>query len=101
MLRKAQHDALNRTQRSDLAATLRWPRHLTTAAERQIAEMAGAGGGDPGFYWRIRLFARLDALEEILHMRDGAVTEAVLREDRVLLPFHAFAVNGEAAAVDL
>ena len=34
-------------------------------------------------------------------MRDGAVAEAVLCENRILSVLHALAINGEAAAIDL
>ena len=43
----------------------------------EIGYVASAGRGDSGFDWGIWLFAGLDAVEEILHMGDGAVLEAV------------------------
>ena len=49
-------------------STLRWPRQLTTVVVGQVPNMTRARGRDPGFYRRVRLFARLNALEEILHM---------------------------------
>ena len=57
---------------------------LTTVVVGQVADVSCTRGGDPGFYRRVRLFARLDALEEILHMCDGAVAEAVFGQNRIL-----------------
>ena len=39
-----------------------------TSVVGQVANVASARGRDPGFYWRVRLFTRLDAIEEILHV---------------------------------
>ena len=37
----------------------------------------------------VRIFARPNALEEILHVGDGPITEAVPADDGILLAFHA------------
>ena len=66
----------------------------------QVGDLAGAGCGDSGFNGRVRLFARSDAFEEILHVRDGAVAEAVFLEDGILVTLDALAIDGESAAID-
>ena len=67
----------------------------------QIGDLACAGCGDSGFDWRVWLFTRLDAVEEILHVGDGAVAEAVCPQDRVVFARHAFAMDAKAEAVKL
>ena len=55
--------------------------------------MAGARSGYAGFDRCVRLLAGLDALEEILHVGDSAVAEAVFGEDRILSSFRALAIR--------
>ena len=43
----------------------------------EVGDLAGAGRGYTGFDWGVGLFAGFDAVEEILHVGDGAVREAV------------------------
>lgn len=76
------------------------PGDLAVAVVGQVGDVAGAGCGDTGFDWGVGLFARLDAVEEILHVGDSAVLEAVGAEDGVAFGGGAFAVDGEAAAVN-
>jgi hypothetical protein len=58
------------------------------------ADVAGARCCDSRFHRRIRLLARLDALEEILHVSDRAVAKAVFGEHRdSSFPVHAFAIT--------
>src|SRR5438270_253221 len=63
--------------------------------------MARPCGRNSGFYWRVGFFASLDALEEILHVIDGAVPIALCAEDRILVPGHVLTIHSESAAVDL
>ncbi len=63
--------------------------------------MASAGCGDSGFDWGVWLFARSDAIEEILNVVDGAVAEAVCLDYRHVFGLRVFVIDGEAAAVDL
>src|SRR6266850_963359 len=80
---------------------LRRPGYLTGTAVGQIGDLAGAGCGNSGFDWRVGLFTGLDAIEEILHVVDGAVTEAVCPDDWIVLGRHAFVIDAKAAAVEL
>jgi len=61
------------------------PGYLTGAAVGEIGDLAGAGCGDSGFDWRVGLFAGFDAIEEILHVVDGAIAEAVCLDDGLSL----------------
>lgn len=47
-------------------STLRLP--CLTSVVGQVANVASARGRNPGFYRRVRLFTRLDAIEEILYV---------------------------------
>src|SRR5712675_2612188 len=76
------------------------PGDLAVVVVGEVGYVAGAGCGDSGFDWGVGLFAGLDAVEEILHVGDGAVLEAVGAEDRVAFGGGAFAMDGEAAAID-
>src|SRR5260221_603714 len=76
------------------------PGDLAVAVVGEVGYVAGAGCGDSGLYWSVGIFTGLDAVEEILHVGDGAVLEAVGAEDRVALGRGAFAVDGEAAAIN-
>src|SRR5260370_23241562 len=84
-----------------LFSTLRWPCVLAAVLVGEVADVAGTRGGDPGFYRRGRLFPGLDALEEILHVRNRAVAEVVCREDRILPLIDPLAMDGEAIAIKL
>ena len=66
----------------------------------EVGYVAGAGCGDSGFDWGVGLFAGFDAVEEILHVGDGAVLEAVGAEDGIAFGWGAFAMDGEAAAIN-
>src|SRR5271169_3049764 len=50
---------------------------------------------------RVRLLTRFDALEEILHMVDGPVAEAVCLHNRILSARHAFVIHAKPAPVEL
>src|SRR5712692_2030642 len=76
------------------------PGDLAVAVVGEVGYVAGTGCGDSGLDWGVWVFARLDAVEEILHVGDGAVLEAVGAEDRVAFGGGAFAVDGETAAVN-
>src|SRR5712675_1639660 len=76
------------------------PGDLAVVVVGEVGYVAGAGCGDSGFDWGVRLFAGLDAVEEILHVGDGAVLKAVGAEDGVTLGWCAFAMDGEAAAIN-
>src|SRR6266481_6885194 len=80
---------------------LRRPGYLTGAAIGQIGDLTGAGCGNSRFDWRVGLFACLDAIEEILHVVDGAIAEAVCLDDWIVLGRHAFVIDAKAAAVEL
>src|SRR5215472_2835961 len=67
----------------------------------EIADVTRAGGGYTGFHRSVRLFARLDAVEEILHVGDGAITVASLCKNRILPAGNAFAMDRETTAIDL
>src|SRR5207253_6334970 len=66
-----------------------------------VADVSGTRRGYAGLYGRIRVLSRLDALEEILHVRDGAVAEIPFREHRVLIFAGTLAIESEAATIDL
>ena len=67
----------------------------------EIGDVAGAGGGYAGFDRGVGLFAAADAVEEIFHVVDGAVAEAVGFDDGIVFAaLHAFAIDAEAAAID-
>ncbi len=76
------------------------PGDLAVVVVGEVGYVAGAGRGDSGLYWSGGLFAGLDAVEEILHVGDGAVLEAVGAKDRVALGRGAFAMDGESAAIN-
>src|SRR5712672_722817 len=76
------------------------PGDLAVAVVGEVGYVAGAGRGDSGFDWGIGLFAGLDAVEEILHVGDGAVLEAVGAEDGIAFGGGTFAMDGEAGAID-
>src|SRR6185312_3229315 len=63
--------------------------------------MAGTSRRDAGFYWGIRFFARLYALEEIFHVVDGTVAITASAQNWVLILGYVFAVQGESAAINL
>src|SRR5258706_13098702 len=77
------------------------PGYLTGAAVGQIGDLAGAGCGNSRFDWRVGLFAGLDAIEEILHVVDGAIAEAVCLDDWIVLGRQAFVIDAKAAPVEL
>src|SRR5208282_2588221 len=79
----------------------RRPRDLTGAAVGQIGDVAGAGCGDSGFDGRVGLFAGPDAIEEILHVVDRAVAEALCLDHRIVFACHAFVKHAKAAPVEL
>ncbi len=66
----------------------------------EVGYVAGAGRGDSGFDWGVGLFAGSDAVEEILHVGDGAVLEAVGAEDGIAFGGGTFAMDGEAGAIN-
>src|SRR5712672_1132373 len=76
------------------------PGDLAVAVVGEVGYVAGAGRGDSGFDWGIGLFAGLDAVEEILHVGDGAVLEAVGAEDGIAFGGGTFAMDGEAGAIN-
>ena len=75
---------------------LQRPGDLTGATVGQIRDLPGAGCGDSGFDRRVRLFAALDAVEEVLHVVDGAVAEGVGLEDGIVFGWHAFAIDAKS-----
>src|SRR5437588_10982742 len=77
------------------------PRNLAGAVIGQVGDVAGARGGDTSFGRSVWLFARTDAIEEVLQVVDRAVAEAVGPYYRIFPSGQAFVINGEAAAVDL
>ena len=60
--------------------------------------MAGPCSSDARFYGSIRLLARLNALEEILHVGGGSVDEAFFAEDGILSGLDALAARRKARA---
>src|SRR5712672_3621368 len=76
------------------------PGDLAVAVVGEVGYVAGAGRGDSGFDWGVGLFAGSDAVEEILHVGDGAVLEAVGAEDGIAFGGGTFAMDGEAGAIN-
>ena len=70
---------------------------LTSVMVGEVAHVPRPRRGHPSFHRRVRLFAALDARQEILHVGNGAVAKAALRKNRVLPAFHALTINGEAS----
>src|ERR1700719_1850732 len=64
--------------------SLRRPRDLTGATVGQIGDLARASCGDSGFDRCVWLFAALDAVEKVLHVRNGAVAETLCLDDRIV-----------------
>ena len=56
----------------------RRPNNLTVTVICEIANLSGTRGGDPRLDWRIWFSATLNAFEEVRHVRDGSIAEAVL-----------------------
>src|ERR1035437_4656220 len=80
---------------------LRWIIHLTTVEVSHVPNMACARGRNSSLDGSIWLLARLDAVEEVLHVRDRAVADAVFSEDRVLSIQYSLPIDTEAAPINL
>ena len=63
--------------------------------------MSGAGSGDSCFDRSVRLFAALHAVEEVLHVCDGAVSVAAFAKCGILFAGQSFAIDGHAASIEL
>src|SRR3954451_11466658 len=77
------------------------PCRLPTVLKCIISDLACSRGRNSRLYWSVRLLSALHAFEEILHVRNGAVTIAVFAQHGILIPLHSLAMHGEAAAIDL
>ena len=66
----------------------------------EVGEVSGAGGGYASFDGGVGFFAGLDAVNEVLHVGEGAVAEAVFGEDGVFFARDGFVVEGHGGAVD-
>ncbi len=77
------------------------PVSLAVAVVGEVGDVAGAGGGYSGLYGGVRLLTAFEAVDEVLHVLDGAVAEAGLGEDGVLFAVEALFVDAEARAGQL
>ncbi len=77
------------------------PWGLAGVAIGVVADLSGAGGGYSRLHGRVGLLTGVDAFKEISHVRVGAVVHAVFFENGILIILRVFAVDAEAAAVDL
>ena len=73
---------------------------MTRVPVNLIGEVAGTSRCDSSFHRRIGFSTALDAIKEILHVRDGAVTETVRLENRIVFAGHTFVKNAKAASID-
>lgn len=73
---------------------------MTRVPVSLIGEVAGTSRCDSSFHRRIGFVTTLDAIKEILQVRDGAVTKTVRLENWIVFAGYALVINAEAASID-
>src|SRR5437763_1462492 len=68
---------------------------------RQVPDMSRACCRYARLDWRRRIFPRLDAVEEILHVGDGPVSKAVRGKHRILTLIQMLPMDREPATIEL
>src|SRR5437868_1138446 len=81
--------------------SFKWPRDLSATVECKVSNLSRTSRRNARLHRCIRFFAALHAVEKVLHVVDGAVAIALLIQDGIVIPRHAFAVDGEPSAIDL
>jgi hypothetical protein len=77
------------------------PGNLPAVVVRQIGDMPSARSSYSRLHRSVRLLARPDAIEKVLHVSDGAVAKTFGAHHWILFPSHAFVIHAESAAIDL